>query len=282
MDIPKYLYHYTSLDTLALILENRTIAFNSLLNVDDVEEAETADLANFGKYVYVSCWTDVESESIAMWNLYTPNMQGVRIKLPVFPFKKFYYHAGQHYSKEAFDTFINFDKLEQDNKCLTTSNMPELYPVTYTRDKKLLAPKVRSGKKEDVRRFLSFKSFSEIESLSTGYSFAQLGKFKREDWRFQSEWRYWLFMSPMGMQELKGETPEMQFQKQQELIRRLEDEDYPVPYQRFYMDLDEDCIKQMEVVLGPRITSAGRILAHALLEKYGLKENCKDSVLRIR
>ena len=282
MDTPKYLYHYTSLETLALILENRTIAFNSLLNVDDVEEAETADLANFGKYVYVSCWTDVESESIAMWNLYTPNMQGVRIKLPVFPFRKFHYQAGQHHAKEAFDTFINFDRLTQENKCMITSNMPELYPVTYTRDKKLLMPKVRSGTKEDAMRFLSFKSFSDVENVNTGYSFAQLGKFKREDWRFQSEWRYWLFMSPMGMQAAKGTTPEEQFKNQQELIRRLEDVDYPVPYQRFLMDLDEDCIKQMEVVLGPKMTSADRILAYALLEKHGLKENCKDSVLRIR
>ena len=51
MDKPEYLYHYTSLETLALILENRTICFNSLLNVDDIEESETSDLKNFGKYV---------------------------------------------------------------------------------------------------------------------------------------------------------------------------------------------------------------------------------------
>ena len=33
-----YLYHYTSLETLALILKNRTICFNNLLYVDDIEE----------------------------------------------------------------------------------------------------------------------------------------------------------------------------------------------------------------------------------------------------
>ena len=32
------LYHYTSLETLALILKNRTIMFNRLDKVDDVEE----------------------------------------------------------------------------------------------------------------------------------------------------------------------------------------------------------------------------------------------------
>lgn len=34
-----YLYHYTSIETLALILKNNTLCFNNLLNVDDSEEA---------------------------------------------------------------------------------------------------------------------------------------------------------------------------------------------------------------------------------------------------
>lgn len=84
---PQVLYHYTSLDTLALILTNKSTCFNTLLNVDDIDEAETSDLGQFGKYVYVSCWTDEAAESIAMWQLYTPNMHGVRIQLPVYPFK---------------------------------------------------------------------------------------------------------------------------------------------------------------------------------------------------
>ncbi len=39
-----YLYHYTSIETLALILSNKTLCFNNLLNVDDIEEAETSDM----------------------------------------------------------------------------------------------------------------------------------------------------------------------------------------------------------------------------------------------
>ena len=92
------LYHYTSFETLALILTNRTICFNSLQYVDDIEEAETEDMSNFGKYVYVSCWTDDSEESIALWNLYTPKMHGVRIGLPRFPFKKHKYMKGMSMS----------------------------------------------------------------------------------------------------------------------------------------------------------------------------------------
>ena len=42
----EFLYHYTSLETLALILKNKTVCFNNLLNVDDIEEAETEIWAN--------------------------------------------------------------------------------------------------------------------------------------------------------------------------------------------------------------------------------------------
>ena len=35
MKMNEYLYHYTSIETLALILKNRTIKFNNLMNVNE-------------------------------------------------------------------------------------------------------------------------------------------------------------------------------------------------------------------------------------------------------
>lgn len=70
------LYHYTSLETLALILKNKTLCFNNLRNVDDMEEAQSEDMGEFGKFVYISCWTADSEESIPLWNLYTPDMHG--------------------------------------------------------------------------------------------------------------------------------------------------------------------------------------------------------------
>lgn len=106
-----YLYHYTSIETLALILKNKTLCFNNLLNVDDSEEAETFDMGKFGKFVYVSCWTDDEQESIPLWNLYTPDMHGVRIRLPRYPFKKYLYKKGEYSCTEDIETYINMEKL---------------------------------------------------------------------------------------------------------------------------------------------------------------------------
>ena len=59
-----------------------------MLYVDDLDEAETEDMGKFGKIlVYVSCWTEDSEESIPLWNLYTPNMHDVRIRMPEFRLK---------------------------------------------------------------------------------------------------------------------------------------------------------------------------------------------------
>lgn len=110
-----FLYHYTSIETLALILKNKTICFNNLLNVDDLEEVNTQDMGNFGKYINVSCWTEDREESIPLWNLYTPNMKGVRIGLSKFPFKKYHFLAGEYNLSEDIHTYINLEWLYNSN-----------------------------------------------------------------------------------------------------------------------------------------------------------------------
>ena len=63
------------------------------MNVDDMEEASVEDFSEFGRFCFASCWTKDNFESIALWNLYTPNMGGVRIRLPQDLFS-FYYNNG--------------------------------------------------------------------------------------------------------------------------------------------------------------------------------------------
>ena len=51
-----------------------------------------------------------------MWKMYTPDMQGVRIKMNEFPFKKHIIHPGQFSNKEQIETYIN--ATERDEKGL--------------------------------------------------------------------------------------------------------------------------------------------------------------------
>lgn len=87
MENTEYLYHYTSIETLALILKYHTIRFNSLEKMDDLQEQQTADIKNIGQFCYISSWTDDSTESIPMWNMYASLNLGVRIKLRKNPFK---------------------------------------------------------------------------------------------------------------------------------------------------------------------------------------------------
>ena len=86
---PDYLFHYTNIETLSLILANRTFRLTSLNQLDDLQEKETGDTPNFGQFCYVSSWTDDETENIPMWKMYSSLSSGVRIKLKANPFKEF-------------------------------------------------------------------------------------------------------------------------------------------------------------------------------------------------
>lgn len=276
-----YLYHYTSLDTLALILKNRTLCFNNLRNVDDMEEAQSEDMGEFGKFVYVSCWTADSEESIPLWNLYTPDMHGVRIRLPEYPFETHHYKKGDFFFEEDVDTYIDFADMIAENKYSIASTNPVLVKVKYDNEKARLFPRVRmesyTGALQD---FLEAKSLEELErkNIDVTYSFKEIGYYKRENWSFQEEWRYKISIAPMGLQESNPPTLE----KQQECFRRLEDRAAEPPVQRLFLKIDENALKELEVVFGPKMTDAEKIMAVALFEKYAPECKYKDSCLQIR
>ena len=86
-DHPKYLFHYTSIDKLCLILRNRSLRFTRLDKVNDPEEGLTRHFPSSKFFTYVSCWTSEEKESLLLWKMYSADMKGVRIRLPINMFK---------------------------------------------------------------------------------------------------------------------------------------------------------------------------------------------------
>ncbi len=82
-----FLYHYTTISNLALILKNRTLRLNPLNQMDDLQETKNKDIQNLEQFVYVSSWTNKEEEIIPMWKMYTNPQLVVRIGLPKNPFQ---------------------------------------------------------------------------------------------------------------------------------------------------------------------------------------------------
>ena len=274
----EYLYHYTSIETLALILANKTICFNNLLYVDDSEEAETFDMGKFGRFVYVSCWTSDEQESIPLWNLYTSDMHGVRIRLPKFPFKKYKYKKGEYFLDKDVDTYINLKKLYNENKVDVVLTQPELIEIEYTDDIEKLYPKVRTvSSEEDLRKYLN-EGKIENDIFKVKYSFTELGRYKRKEWSFQKEWRYIYSVYPVGLKEANPPT----FEKHREIIRRIEDKEYEPAYSRMFFDLDDKALENMEVLCGPKMNDAEKIIVKTLLKQYCPNGIYKESKLKIR
>lgn len=65
-DSHRYLYHYTTLDSLVKIIKSRTLLFNRCDKLNDIIEGTRSHV----KY-YVSCFTYEEEETIPMWYIYT-------------------------------------------------------------------------------------------------------------------------------------------------------------------------------------------------------------------
>ena len=196
---PEYLYHYTDVDTLALILSNRTIRFNSLVNMDDKQEQMSQSNQNFGRFVFVSSWTNNEKESIPMWRMYTTKGRGVRIKLPVNPFRVYEYTKRQHRNKHNLSPLLSFGDESVPHRFIIPDtelfgndyhlfNFPvnnQLLKVEYVDDPDLLQPEL-------------FKIVGSSGNINMGI----LGRFKNTYWAFQSEWRYKLDFFPFNIKEL--------------------------------------------------------------------------------
>lgn len=269
------LYHYTSIETLALILKNKTICFNNLLNVDDLEEANTYDMGSFGKYINISCWTADEKESIPLWNLYTPNMKGVRIKLSKFPFKKYKFLKGEYNLSEDIDTYIDFKWL-YDSECGSIiPQMPLLCEVKYTDDEKKLLPIIKECTNEHKLR--EFIESGKCEGkINTTYSLKDLGVYKRSNWSFQKEWRYIISSSPMNLKETSS------IEMQRELIRRLESPESPAPFDKIFLNIDEKHLNELEILIGPKVSDGEKIIVETLVNKYVPNAKIKMSNLKIK
>jgi len=81
----EYIYQYTNLNTLSLILKNSTIRFTRMDAVNDPEEKNHLDE---NRCSYISSWTRSREEDIAMWSMYGDNFEGVRIGMPKLLFKE--------------------------------------------------------------------------------------------------------------------------------------------------------------------------------------------------
>jgi len=169
-------------------------------------------------------------------------------------------------------------KLYNENKVDVVLTQPELIEIEYTDDIEKLYPKVRTvSSEEDLRKYLN-EGKIENDIFKVKYSFTELGRYKRKEWSFQKEWRYIYSVSPVGLKELNSST----FEKHREIIRRIEDKEYEPAYSRMFFDLDDKALENIEVLCGPKMNDAEKIIVKTLLNQYCPNGIYKESKLKIR
>lgn len=263
----KYLYHYTNVGVLALILKNRTIRFNSLDRMDDRQEEKTADLENVGQFCYVSAWTEDEEESIPMWNMYASLDYGVRIRLKCNPFKLYNIDSeciikdsGTDYEARAMKTIIPFSEMKKGKFIVLNcdENSPDfLQKVKYTSKDERLLPRLKGYNNETM--------VARIR---------QLGRYKNRSWSFQKEWRYVIYAIPH-----LWDTPETEFKSFDDFCKEMILGHGKQPVDYFELKIDDEAFREMEVTLSPCIKNGYRIIAHDLVEKYNPDAKINESIL---
>lgn len=243
------LYHYTSIETLALILKNRTIKFNRLDTVDDLEEAGyTSDGVKLGKYMFVSCWTKSSEENIALWSMYAEKGKGIRIELDEDMFCEYKAEDTQYIkvAEQEENTLIPLSEIIR-NDCMffiPTKNSKNFFQrnITYV-----------DHPNEKVKdAFIWNNGGCNID-------FSLVGKYKRKYWKFQEETRFSLVAIPCDKYTSINDSPKMIYN----IKNNIE-----LPFKEYYLKLKQEVIDNIMVRLGPSCTEANNIIIEALLNKY--------------
>ncbi|WP_417546689.1 DUF2971 domain-containing protein [Marinobacter sp.] len=257
VELPDVLYHYTSIETLALILATRTLRFGRLDSVNDPEEASASDLPNAATLVFASCWTAVERESIAMWRMYSDNMQGVRICMPNNPFmgrcKPTIFEKGG--AMQRFDSKVEITR---------KNNGPGIVSYYVTGPNKIYYT--------DEEKYRNSPCLLQDADQWT-VQLHDLGMVKNTYWEFEQEWRYKI-LATFSEAILNDSNP--QAHPALDLVK------FPVNESALYLPLDESCFDRMEVLLGPCVTEAQELIVRSLLSTHAPSGVVKRSDIKMR
>ncbi len=235
------IYHYTSLESLACILESRCLRFTRLDFVDDPKEYSfTKDGFNPAKYVYVSCWTESQEETIPQWKMYGNNGKGVRIAIKPNVFN-----------------------------IIKDGEYRLLFPLNYFNNKDYFITPVLDENEQPFFRINYISDLLDAENKifeDNRIHFKEVAIYKSLEWSFQKECRFILYVFPKSIGNVT-------YSLQDAIINRL------FPNQK-YLDIPicDSAFNSIQITLGPDSTFAEEIILRSLLKKYLGHEKFQKSV----
>lgn len=263
------IHHYTSLETLAMILSTGKLKFNRLDFVDDLEESSiVSDGIRLGQYVFVSCWTENPEESIPLWKMYAGGGNGVRISIDSDMFQDYFISdlnlpngmktQGSIISKIPKDEYVRPDYF----LLPIFNNVGEMFyrKIEYVDD-------VVGATNNIVQRTMTDDIHANVN-----IEFAKVGKYKHKRWAFQEETRFAITIMPINPLLVNPDDVSTSVINCFYGHRQL-------PFSSYFMNLKQSALNNMTITLNPSATHAHYILAEALCAKYAPGTIVKRSVL---
>lgn len=261
------LYHYTTIDTLALILKNRTIRFNRLDKVDDLEEKVVSCGVNLGQYMFASCWTKDAEESIPLWKMYAGVTDGIRIALDEDMFQEY-----------------NIHDLKLNNGLHSVGGIKSLIPQKdIEATGYMIMPVYKNSKSDFFYRDIEYVDnvqemtsdiFQETEK-GVNINFGKVGRYKNTRWAFQKESRFVLNVFPFNPLHFSSQM--MNFAGN--ITSNCYKGNKQVPFDYYDMRLQDCVVDNIEIILSPSMSDSKRIIVEALCKQFTKNGIVKESNL---
>lgn len=260
--IPKYMYHYTDVETLKKIIETKKIRFTRLDLLNDPYEGlhkiggvESYE-SEMRQLVYCSCWTNLERESVNLWSIYS-DMEGVRIKMKSTLFSE------RLVLREIRNGFIPIGAINpikvnflKDNEDMEVKQIYGPFKIQYVNE--------INETYEDVVSESIANEGTDDEFTMNNVSLEDIGMKKVRHWEYENEWRYKI----APVKEVHGSNSA--FSK--EVFEVLITPEYiDVPYKT---DIEE-------ILVGPKVSEETENDLRIFLKNMGLEISVRRSDIKI-
>lgn len=279
MKKPNLIHHYTTIENLALILKSGKMRFNRLDKVDDLKESQKVSKIEFGKYFFVSCWTDSEDENIPLWEMYSKNMKGVRISLPNYPFQLLPMKPNLKWNIPYFvnGTFLSPLQLDQ----IFTD---KYFIMTSFLNKEKFGGKVKYIRNVNkyYKERIEWKTSPPNKVLLTIKDFMDLPLTKELKWKFQEEFRFVLNINSSVKLSDKGIADPNFYNNISTHVLNCYKNGVSPGIEFIDLNLDQTAIDSILITLGPKCNESEKIIVETLVEKYTKNGAIQESQLLIR
>lgn len=277
MSETQLLHHYTTINTLALILKNRTIRFNRLDYVDDIGESHKYGEYNLSRYLFATCWTDSDEENIPLWHMYSKGMTGIRLSLPIDPFDYQPLKPHPMLGGTVTGQLLSFLPIEE------IFNNEYMINSTCMFNKKTFIKKVEyvddDTLTETRRKAVQFKVDENGKEWVTIAGPTELAGYKSKKWEFQAEVRYVIMALPSpSIQPGKDPVSNWVDNFPPFLIKSIKDGTGPNK-DFFDVNISQAAVDNIKVTVAPLATESDKIIVEALLRQYTKNGTLSNSSL---